>query len=100
MQAQDTRGRGGTKVHVLVTSLDGNLRHPFERDATIGEVHDEAYRHLVKQKNQIPQDRTWIEYNNQRLEPTVILSSLVAEPGRGPEPDITLALSWDTAGGC
>lgn len=87
------------KVVVLVTSVDGNLTHPFERDSSVGSVHQFAYDRLVKQSAQIPFDQTWLESSGQRLDDTAILKSLIADEHEGREPHLTFALSWATAGG-
>jgi hypothetical protein len=54
----------------------------------------------VQQKEQIPLDRTWIEFNRERQDDSIILSSLAErQQGGGPEADLTLSLTWDTGGG-
>lgn len=87
------------KLRVLVTSLDGNLTHPFDASDTIGDVHQFAYAHLLRQKDQIPFERTWLELNGQRQEEATVLASLAPHAASGPSPDLSLALVWDTAGG-
>jgi hypothetical protein len=91
---------GHKKLLVLVTSLDGNLKHPLEKSDTVGDVHKFAYDRLVRQKDQIPFNRTWIEFNKQRQDESTILSSLTDHDRGGPEPDLILSLVWETGGGC
>jgi hypothetical protein len=91
--------KGNKKLMVLVTSMDGHLRHPFDRTDTVGIVHRYAYDKLVKQKDAVPFERTWIEHNGQRTDDMVLLETLVNDEQHGAEPDLTLALSWDTGGG-
>jgi hypothetical protein len=94
------QGQGPKKLQVLVTSVDGNLQHPFDKTDAIGEVREFAYKRLIQQKNQLPIDDTWIELNGQRLDNSTLLSSLVEHERGAHEPDLTLSLAWDTRGGC
>ena len=87
------------KLMVLLTSLDGNHKHPFEADETVGDAHEYAYKKLVRQKDQIPLERTWMEYDGSKREDSERLGDLVQQPQGGSEPDLTLALAWDFAGG-
>ncbi len=95
-----SKGNGRDKVQVQVSSLDGRLKHPFERSARIGDVHEHAYGKLVKQPEQYPRERTWLELDGQRLDDSTLLGALVAAPHPGPEPELTLKLVWETGGGC
>lgn len=99
MQASTDHADQHKKIFVLVTSLDGNLKHPFGRDDTVGQVRQFAYDHLVRQKDQIPMDRTWLEQSGQRVEDARVLASLVDQAQERAEPDLTLALVWETGGG-
>lgn len=94
-------GQGPKKLHVLVTSNDGHVKHPFDKTATVGEVREFAYDRLVRQKEQTPLAQTWIEFNGSRHDDSTVLSTLAErEQGGGPEADLTLALVWVTGGGC
>lgn len=94
-------GGGPKKIMVSVTSFDGNIKHhPFDATDTVGGVRRFAYDKLVQQKEQIPLDRTWIEFNRERQDDSIALSSLAErQQGGGPEADLTLSLTWDTGGG-
>ncbi len=94
-------GAGHKKLKVLVTSMDGHMQHPFDRTDTVGDVHQRAYDKLVKQKDAVPFERTWMEHNGQRTADSVALQTLVTgeQHDQGQDPDLTLALSWDTMGG-
>lgn len=94
-------GGGPKKIMVSVNSLDGVIEHhPFDPSDAIGDVHRFAYDRIVRQKDQITFDRTWVELNKQRLEESRALSTL-ASPGSagGSAPDLVLSLAWDTSGG-
>lgn len=97
------RGRGGEpkKLMVAINSLDGNIpHHPFDPSATVGDVRQFAYERLVKQKDQIALDRTWIEFASDRVENNTPLGTLAKpDESKGSEPDLTLSLVWDTSGG-
>lgn len=90
---------GQRKLMVLLTSVDGHHKHPFDADDTVGAAHDLAYKKLVRQKDQIPFDRTWMEQEGVRRENSQTLGSLVTEPRGGSEPDLSLSIVWETAGG-
>ena len=93
-------GQGPKKLMVLVTSNDGHVKHPFDTKATVSDVRRFAYDHVVKQKEQTPFEQTWIELNGSKLDESTVLSTLgEPSPGGGPEPDLTLALVWNTSGG-
>jgi hypothetical protein len=93
-------GQSPKKIQVLVTSNDGHVKHPFDKTATVADVHSFAYDRLVKQKDQTPISQTWIEYNGNRLDDTTVLSALAGrDQGSGSEVDLTLALVWNTGGG-
>lgn len=94
-------GGGPKKLMVSINSLDGNIpHHPFDTTDTIGDVRKFAYDKLVLQKGQITLDRTWIEFNRERIDDSTPLGSL-ASPGDsgGSKPDLMLSLAWDTSGG-
>jgi hypothetical protein len=94
-------GGGPKKIMVSVTSFDGNIKHhPFNTGDTVGDVRRFAYDKLVQQKEQIPLDRTWIEFNRERQDDSIVLSSPAErQQGGGSEADLTLSLTWDTGGG-
>ena len=93
-------GRGQKKLSVLVTSNDGHVKHPFDKTATVGEVHSFAYDRLVKQKEQTQLAQTWIEFDGTKIDESVVLSTLAErDQGGGPEADLTLSLVWITGGG-
>ena len=93
-------GAQGKKLMVLVTSNDGHVKHPFDKTATVGEVHSFAYDRVVKQKAQTPLTQTWIEFDGTKIEDSFVLSTLAdREQGGGPEADLTLSLVWITGGG-
>jgi len=96
MSSQTTAGH---KLTIHVTSLAGERTHPFDGSDLVGDVHRWAYDHLVKQKDQIPFDRSWIEFSGQRQADGTTLASLVSAERPHREPDLTLALAWDTGGG-
>ena len=92
---------GPKKLMVSINSLDGNIpHHPFNTTDTIGDVREFAYDRLVQQKDQITLERTWIEFNRDRIADSVQLGTLAtANEGSGAEPDLTVSLVWDTSGG-
>jgi hypothetical protein len=94
-------GGGTKKLMVSINSLDGNIkRHPFDSTDTIGDVRKFSYERIVQQKDQIPLERTWIEFDGDRIEDSISLGSLAtADEGKGSEADLTLSLAWDTSGG-
>lgn len=87
-------------ARVQVTSVDGNLTHPFRWSQTVGEVRRFAYERLVQDKAQIPMNSTWVEFSGNRQNDETQLSSL-AEPRKQPgnEPDLILNLAWTQQGG-
>lgn len=94
-------GKGREKIMVSVNSIDGNIkRHPFDATDTVGDVHRFSYDKLVQQKDQITLDRTWIEFNGDRVDDSRVLSTLAGSgQGHGGEIDLVMSLSWDTSGG-
>ncbi|HEX8145032.1 MAG TPA: hypothetical protein VF553_20870 [Pyrinomonadaceae bacterium] len=100
-QGKPGGGGGPKKLMVSINSFDGNIKHhPFDATDTIGDVRRFAYDKLVQQKEQITLDRTWIEFNRERIDDGVVLSTLAErQQGGGPEADLTLSLTWDTGGG-
>src|SRR5512133_3637700 len=48
-------------VRVQVTSVDGNLSHPFKRSDTLGDVQRYAYDRLVQDKGAVALEATSIE---------------------------------------
>ena len=102
---QDKPGGGGgggpKKIMVSVTSLDANIEHhPFDANDTVGDVHSFAYDRIVRQRDQITFERTWLELNKERLDDSRVLSTLASpSSGGGSEPDLVLSLTWDTSGG-
>lgn len=88
-------------LHVLITSIDGNVSHPFRRDQTIDDVRRFGYERLVQDKGQVQLNATWIEYDGQRVDNGKSLNGLVgSEKQGGKPPDITLNLAWTSQGGC
>jgi hypothetical protein len=88
-------------ARVLITSIDGNMSHPFRWEQTADDVRRFGYDRLVKDKAQIALNATWIEHVGQRIDGGVQLAGLV-DPKRHPgsESDLTLNLSWTQQGGC
>ena len=94
-------GGGPKKLMVGINSLDGNIpHHPFSTTDTIGDLRQFSYDRLVQQKDQITFERTWIEFNGDRIEDSIQLGTL-ATPGQGSgsKPDLIVSLAWDTSGG-
>lgn len=96
-------GQGGEQgtLRVLVTSVDGNADHPFRREQTVGDLRRWAYDRLVRDKDQIALEGTWMEHRGHRVDDTRTLDSfeLDVEKKRGKEIDLTLALAWTSQGG-
>lgn len=88
-------------ARVLITSIDGNVSHPFRWEQIVDEVRRFAYERLVKDKAQIALNATWIEHGSRRVDGATQLADLV-DPKKQPgnEPDLTLSLSWTQQGGC
>jgi hypothetical protein len=87
-------------LRVLVTSVDGNVDHPFRPGVTVGEVRAWAYNKLVQDKGAVSLESTWMEHRDSRLEDVTELSDIEREPTKtGKDPDIVLALSWTSQGG-
>lgn len=87
-------------ARVLITSVDGNVTHPFRWEQTVDDVRKFGYEHLVQDKAQIPLNSTWIERANVRLDGATLLSDLVdPKKQHGNEPDLTLTLAWTQQGG-
>ena len=89
-------------LRVVVTSVDGNLSHPFKRTDSVGDVQAFAYPKLVKDKTAVPFSSTWIEFNGKQVASTEQLGVLAGPEGshgHGNEPDLTLTLAWGTQGG-
>jgi hypothetical protein len=91
-------------IRVLLTSIDGNLTHPFRGEQTVDDVRRFGYDKLVKDKAQIPFENTWIELLETRLDGSTRISSLVKpekrDKDKGDDPDLTLSLVWTQQGGC
>ena len=87
-------------ARVLITSIDGNVEHPFRWTQTVDDVRRFGYDRLVTDKNQVPLSSTWIEMDGNRLDNARELSSLV-DPKKlpGKEVDLTLNLAWTQQGG-
>ena len=94
-------GGGPKKLMVSVNSIDGNIKHhPFDSTDTIGDVRRFSFDKLVQQKDQITFERTWMEFNGDRVDDSTQLSTLATRSqGGGPEADLILSLVWDTSGG-
>jgi hypothetical protein len=91
--------RHGT-ANVLITSIDGNLSHPFRWDQAVGDVRRFAYDRLVNDKNQISFNNTWMEQGGVRLDDGTALSDLADDKKQpGNVPDLTLNLAWTQQGG-
>jgi len=88
-------------VRVRITSVDGNVDHPFRREQAVGEVHQWAYERLVRDKDQVKFDATWLEYGGQRQDDSKLLKAfdLSEEHQPGREIDLTVNLAWTSQGG-
>lgn len=88
-------------VRVLVTSIDGNFSHPFRRNDTVGDVHEQAYKKIIKDENATPYSSTSIEFKGSAENDATVLASLLdgSESGHGKDVDLVLALTWVTQGG-
>ena len=89
-------------IKVLITSIDGNVTHPFRLDQTVDDVRQFGYQALVQDKGQISLSSTWIERAGTRLDNSTKLSSLIdprKEHEREDQPDLTLNLAWTQQGG-
>ncbi|MDB4889234.1 MAG: hypothetical protein JWL61_1089 [Gemmatimonadetes bacterium] len=92
-------------IKVEVTSIDGNLTHPFKRSDTIGEVHRFSYDRLVRDKTTVPFTATTIEFNSQPVSDAETLGSLASAADNKEheknkdEGKLTLALTWVSQGG-
>ncbi len=93
-------------LRVLITSVDGNLTHPFKARDTVAEVQAFAYPRLVRDQAQVPLSATSMERvlpNGQTvpLAGSETLASLVGPPekGHGNEIDLQLSLVWTSQGG-
>ncbi len=88
-------------IEVLITSIDGNLKHPFRREQTVDDVRRLGYDKLVRDKAQIPFESTWIEFAGKRQDGAIRLSALVPSEGheKKHETDLTLNLAWTQQGG-
>lgn len=87
-------------LRVLITSIDGNITHPFRADQTVDDVRQFGYDRLVQDKAQIPLNSTWIELSGKRLNGNTELATLVNPKKQpGDEPDLTLTLAWTQQGG-
>jgi hypothetical protein len=87
-------------ARIQVTSVDGNLTHPFRVDQTVDEVRVYAYDKLVQDKGQTPIESTWMEQGGTRLDGNTVIASLIdltKQPGK--EIDLTLNLAWTQQGG-
>ena len=87
-------------VRIQVTSIDGNLDHPFRRTDTIGDVRKFAYEHLVKDKSGVPFTATTIELGGVSIADSEAVGSLAdAAKNRGKEIDLVVSLTWVSQGG-
>lgn len=87
-------------IRVRITSIDGNIDHPFRPDQKIGEVHQFAYERLVRDKSQTSLASTWIEFGQQRIDDAQPLTSIVTpDRGHGDDIDVTVTLAWTSQGG-
>jgi hypothetical protein len=85
---------------VLITSIDGNLSHPFRWDQVVDDARRFGYDKLVTDKGQISFESTWLEHSGVRLDGGTKLSTL-ADPSKQPGnvPDLTVNLAWTQQGG-
>lgn len=88
-------------ARVQITSIDGNVTHPFRWNQVVDDLRQFGYERLVQDKNQIALNSTWIEKDGARLDGGVRLEQLT-EPAKQPGnlPDLTLNLAWTQQGGC
>jgi hypothetical protein len=87
-------------ARVLITSIDGNVTHPFRWDQVADDVRRFGYDQLVNDKGQISFDNTWIEHDGVRLDGGTKLSAF-GDPSKQPGnvPDLTMNLAWTQQGG-
>ena len=92
-------------LRVLITSVDGNITHPFKARDTVAELQAFAYGRLVRDQAQVPFSATSMERalpNGQTvpLSGSETLASLVGAPekGNGNEIDLSLSLVWTSQG--
>lgn len=87
-------------VRVRVTSIDGRTEHPFRQQQSVGDVHQWAYEHLVKDKSAVAYSATWMEYNEERVDDSRALSSFGPfDRQTGRDIGLTLGLAWTSQGG-
>lgn len=87
-------------VRVQVTSVDGNLSHPFKRDDTLADVQQFAYDRLVQDKSAVPLEATSIEVGGAARDLSTKLGTLAGtEKNPGRDIDLSVALTWVTLGG-
>lgn len=87
-------------VRVQVTSIDGNLTHPFKRTDTVADVQQFAYSRLVQDKTAVPLSATTVELGGTPVASSESLGTLASggkNPGR--DIDLSLALTWVSQGG-
>jgi hypothetical protein len=87
-------------VRVQVTSVDGNLTHPFQRKASIGAVREYSYEKLVQDKTAVPLSATSIELDGNAISDSESVGTLaLGREGHGKDVDLSLALTWVSQGG-
>src|SRR2546430_12530200 len=92
---------GHGNVKVLITSVDGNVTHPFKSDDTVSSVHAFAYEKLVQDQGQVPFATTSMEFGGQPVADSEKLGVLATrgEKRHGHDVDLVLALVWTSQGG-
>jgi hypothetical protein len=95
-----TEANASETLRVQVTSIDGNLTHPFKATDTMATVRHFAYERLVQNKNQIAEATTWIEFGGSKQDEGTELASLVdPQKNKGNAIDVVVALVWPSQGG-
>lgn len=87
-------------IRVQVTSVDGNLTHPFKRSDTLSVVQRFAYDRLVQDKSAVTLDSTSMEFGGKAQDLSLTLGALIDDvknPGR--DIDLSVALTWVSQGG-
>jgi hypothetical protein len=93
-------GKDNGTVRVQVTSMDGNLTHPFRVSQTVADVQQFAYERLVQDKSAIPLSATSIEAGGAGVAGSTKLGSLASgDEASGKGIDLSLALTWVSQGG-
>jgi hypothetical protein len=101
-QQEDTTvtAHESSTVRVQVTSIDGNLTHPFRGAQTVADVQQFAYERLVQDKTTVPLTATSMEAGGEAVAGSQSLAALVgAAKGHGHDVDLSLALTWVSQGG-